>query len=595
LFKDGEGAVLYVGKAASLRGRVRSYFSPTGNQNPRLDQLVSRVRDLEVLITDSELEALILEHNLIQKHAPKYNVRFKDDKRYPYIRLIVSDPFPYAVKARKRSPDGNLYFGPYPSGSVVRQTLKILRTIFKLRSCDKKITGSDEACLYHHIGECSAPCLGLIRREDYSKAVAEAILLLQGRHRALVRQLDALMAQKAEMLHFEEAAALRDQIQAIEALSEKQRIVAEDLVDRDVIGFATKSGTVCFQILFIREGKVVGGKPVLAAETFHTPEELLFAFLMDHYLEETAFPDEVLLPMEIPEKSLLVDWLGEKKEKRVRVLVPKKGEKLSLVRLAGSNAESRLQNSERKRGGDSDSERILQGLAALQDILHLPSLPVRIEAFDVSNIQGQLPTASMVVLDRGIPAPALYRRFRILSSDTPDDCAMMREALMRRFARYFTDREMPSESGKFRQLPDLLLVDGGKGQLNAAVGTLADAGLASVPAAGLAKEEEALFLPRRRAPLVLPKDDPALTLLRRIRDEAHRFAISYHRILRRKGALASELDAIPFVGEKTRMKLTRSFGDLREIRQASLESLRHRAGLGRKKAECIYKYFHPTL
>ncbi|MGB9640767.1 MAG: excinuclease ABC subunit UvrC [Anaerolineales bacterium] len=594
IMKDESGKVIYVGKAVNLRNRVRSYFHGTTQINPRTQRLVSKIADIEWIVVDSELEALILEMNLIKRYRPHYNIRLKDDKRYPYIKVHWADEFPKVSVTRQMLQDGSRYYGPYTSVWAVHQTLDILRRIFPYLTCDRVITGKDErACLYYDIKLCSAPCIGAIDKKAYRQMIADLCQFLQGRSEPIVARLQTEMEEAADHLQFEKAAALRDQIKAIETVVEHQKVISSDYVDSDVIAMARSNGDACVQIFFIRAGKMIGREYFLLEGAEETPDaDVLAEFIKQFYDQAATIPDQVLLPHEVEEAQIIRQWLSRKKpEQKVEITVPRSGSQQELIAMAAENAAHTL--AVLKAQWESDSHRQEQALAELQAALEISQPLNRIECYDISNIQGTAAIGSMVVFEQGIPRKNLYRRFNIRSVSGPDDFASMEEVLTRRFQRWQAAQEQTQNMGKkpdaaFTVLPDLLMVDGGKGQLSRAIAVLERFGLSErIQLAGLAKQNEELFLPVKEQSLMLPRQSQALYLIQRIRDEAHRFAISGHRNLRTKKGLASRLDSVNGIGPARRKQLLSKFGSIEAIQNASVEELMTVPGITKKLAEQI--------
>ncbi|MCL6641752.1 MAG: excinuclease ABC subunit UvrC [Candidatus Bipolaricaulota bacterium] len=561
LFKNSQGEILYVGKAASLKDRVRAYFQTTTDL--KTQRLMREVADLEYIVTRTERDALLLEATLIKRYQPRYNIRLKDDKRYPYIRL-TDDPFPRVEIARRPSRDGK-YFGPYTNSTAVRETIKILQKIFRLRTCTLAIKDPpvrQRPCLDHYIGLCDAPCVGAISQEDYGKLVAEAVLFLHGRHKDLIEGLQHQMEKASERLEFERAARLRDQIAALEKLFSGQRELVTRPIERDLIGYALGDGTACIQVFFVRRGKLVGREGFSADAPPHTsPSELLTAFVKQYYGKIEQIPKEILVPCALDEPEAMERWLGERRGGPVRIKTISRGPARKLLGLVAHNAELAL----RERASQPTEDE--QPLSELQRVLELKSLPRRIEAYDISNFQGQFAVGSMVVFCDGRAKKSEYRRFRIETVLGVDDFAMIAEVIRRRFERALAGDE------RFLPLPDLVLIDGGKGQLGAARAALRDLELERIPTVALAKQHEHIFLENRAQPLVLPRQSPALQLLQRVRDEAHRFALSYHRAVRRRTFLESALDGIAGLGPTRKQRLLERFGSLRGVQRASLDEL----------------------
>lgn len=567
LFKDADGRLLYVGKAISLRNRVRSYFHKSAQHSIRIARMVARVRDIEWFAVDSELEALVLECNLIKEHRPPYNVRLRDDKSYPYI-VVTKEKFPRVLFTRKIRKDGSRYFGPYTSAFAVRDTLQLLHKVFKLIPCGKSWSGEavQKPCLYYHMGRCLAPCAGLASREEHASEIRNVMLFLEGRSQALMKNLAEQMDRASERLDFERAASLRDTMANLESVLERQKVVATDDKNQDVIAIVKDDRGAAVQMFYVRGGKLIGQRHFyLDGASDTNASEAIQEFVKRYYTDAPEIPREVLLPVEIAERDIVQSWLKQKRGSTVTVTVPAGGEKLALVEMAATNAEMALMQFA-KQEEDIEAWAASAG-QALQEALELEQPPVRIECFDISNIQGTAPVSSMVVVESGQPAKDEYRRFKIrYTPEAPDDFAMMRETVLRRLRNY------QEGNPKFSKLPDLIVIDGGKGQLNAALKAMDEIGL-RVPAVGLAKKEELLYLPNRSEPIALPMNSPGLVLLRRLRDEAHRFAISYHRKLRDKRMFGSPLEEIPGVGPRRRRLLLRSFGSVEGIRRATIEDL----------------------
>lgn len=595
LMRDAQGEVLYIGKAVNLRSRVRSYFTPSAQENAKIRRLVARVADLEFIVTDSELEALILEANLIKTHRPRFNVRLRDDKRYPYIKITWAEPFPRVLVTRRVERDGSRYFGPYTSSAALHQTLDLLRRSFPYLTCNRKITGRDErACLYYEMGRCLGPCIGAVTQEEYRAMIEGLIRFLEGRSDEVVADLERRMRAAADALDFERAARLRDQLQAVQRVVEKQKIVAAAGSDQDVIAFARDDGNACVQVFFIRGGRLLGREYfLLEGAEEEEDREVMAAFLKQFYRDAPYVPPEVILPEEVDEALVIERWLRSKRGAKVTLRVPRRGRARDLVRMATENAVQTLQMLRAQ--WEADAVRQEQALEELKEALGLPARPARIECYDISTTQGTEPTGSMVVFVQGVPRKSDYRRFVIQTVEKPDDYAAMREVLTRRFRRWqtATSGEVQGTRGTktWAILPDLLIVDGGRGQLGVAVEVLESFGLQDrVAVAALAKREEALFLPNCAEPVRLPPGSQGLFLLQRIRDEAHRFAVSHHRLRRKRAGLASELDAIPGIGPARRKALLRAFGSLARIRAASVEELAAVPGISRTLAETIKEH-----
>ena len=595
LMRDVGGTVIYVGKAIDLRSRVRSYFQPSAWENPKVRAIVSDIADLDFIVTDSELEALILEANLIKQHRPRYNVRLKDDKRYPYIQITWAAPFPKVLITRRMEQDGSRYFGPFTSSSAVHQTLDLLRRSFPYLTCNREITGHDERpCLYYDIKLCLGPCIGAVTQEEYRAMIRGLARFLEGRSEQVIADLETRMQTAAVELDFEQAATLRDQLRAVRIVVAHQKIVSAAGTDQDVVAFAREDGDACVQVFFIRGGKLLGREYfVLEGAQDEDERDVMAAFLKQFYEEAAYIPPEVLLPERIEEALIIEQWLRGKRGAKVALRVPRRGQKRELVSLAAENAAETL--AALRTQWHADAHKHEQALAELQEALELPTAPVRIECYDISTTQGTEVVGSMVVFVQGVPRKSAYRRFIVRSVHGQDDYASMREVLQRRFRRW----QMATSDGKlgnrdikgWAKLPDLLIVDGGKGQLSVAVEVLEEFDLlARVPVAGLAKQREEIFVPGRARPILLPRRSQGLFLVQRVRDEAHRFAITHHRARRRKAGVASQLDGIPGVGPARRKALLKAFGSLDAVRAASLDQLAAVPGIPRTVALAIKEH-----
>ncbi len=594
LMKNAAGEVIYVGKAVNLRRRVRSYFHKSAQKHPKTRKLVAQIADIEWITVGSELEALILEMNLIKKHRPRYNVRLKDDKRYPYIKVHWQDPFPKVTVTRRVVQDGARYFGPYTSMWAVHQTLDVLRKIFPFLTCNRPITGHDpRACLYADLGLCAAPCVGAVSQQDYRQMIADLCDFLEGRTEPVVQRLEAEMRQAAEKLEFEKAARLRDQIQAIHQLVERQRVVSQSGLDSDVLALARDERHACVEVFFIRNGKLIGREYFLLENTEDVPDpQVLAAFLKQFYGQAAHLPPRVLLPHEVEEAQLIREWLNDRRHATVEISLPRDAEQQALLELAAQNAAETLAALQARK--EAEAGQITEALAALQEALGMSAPPNRIEGYDISHLHGTAAVGSMVVFEQGQPRKGHYRRFNIRTA-AGDDFGSMEEVLTRRFRRWEAARKVAAEGqpGKppdpsFARLPDLLLIDGGKGQLARALRVLDRFGLRErIFAVGLAKREEEVYLPGQRQPLRLPRNHPGLFLLQRVRDEAHRFAITANRGRRVREGLTSALDAIPGVGPKRKRALLARFGSVAAIRQASVEELAAVKGISKALAQVI--------
>lgn len=600
LMKDTHGKIIYIGKAKKLKNRVRSYFTPNANLEPKKLHMRTLITDIDVIITETEVQALILEETLIKQHKPRFNVLMKDDKRYPYIKVTWQDPFPKVETTRRILKDGSRYFGPYAAMWAVQNTLRVLRKAFPYLTCDRVITGKDErACLFADIGLCNAPCIGRVNQTEYRTMISELMDVLSGKSEGVIARITVQMNTAAEALQFERAAALRDQLRAIEYITQRHRAVSPKMTDHDVLAIARENGDAIVQILFIRNGKLIGSdtRRLDNAED-ESNESILSQFITQFYSEAEEIPREVILPNEVEETRIIERWLSDKRNSsKVEITVPQRGNKADLVKMAQENADEALRMM--KAQWEADTTKHEQALAELQNELKLPNPPNRIECYDISTTQGTAIVASRVVFVQGAPAKGEYRRFNIrtVEHDGPDDYQSMREALTRRFNRYILtqDEQAVIAPGKtdrdetWRLLPDLLLIDGGKGQLNIAIEVLQAFGLTDrVPVASLAKQFEEIYLPGQSAAVILPRRGQSLYLVQRIRDEAHRFAINSHRNRRDKQTMISLLDNIPGVGPKKRKALLSAFDNsIDRIRQATVQDLMRVRGINVKLAETI--------
>lgn len=588
-FSDADGKALYVGKAVSLKNRVRSYFQSSTRHGARIARMVAKVRSVDWMVVDSELEALVLECNLIKKYRPPYNVRMRDDKSYPYI-VITNEAFPRVLFTRKVRKDGSRYFGPYTSSWSVRDTLKLLHKVFPLIPCGKSWSGEpvQRPCLYHHMGQCLAPCAGLSDRNEYRRIIAQVQQFLEGKADELVRDLEAKMHAAADNLDFEAAAAHRDRLAALQGVLQQQKVLSADLEDRDVISVVRDDRGAAIQMLYIRHGRLIGHRQfLLDGSADSAPTEAVQEFVKQYYSDAPEVPREILLPVEIEERQIVERWLRQRRGRAVSLEVPKRGDKLKLIDLAAANAEQAL--AAVRQEAQAQEEWAEGALDELQQVLDLPAPPLRIEGYDISNIQGTAPVGSMVVVENGQPAKSEYRRFKVkYQPESPNDFAMMREVITRRLRAYLAG------DAKFARLPDLIVVDGGRGQLSAALRARDEVGL-TVPMVGLAKRMEILIRPGSQTDpsgstyedIELPLSSPGLTLLRRLRDEAHRFALTFHRKVRSKRMVGSALEDIPGVGPRRKRMLLRTFGSVEGVRRASIEEIAAVPTLTRRMAEAI--------
>ncbi len=576
LMKNAAGDIIYVGKAGILRNRVRSYFRASGQAVPKVAVMTTHIEDFEYIVTANELEALILECNLIKKHRPKYNILLKDDKSYPYLKVTLAEEYPRIFATRRVVKDGSRYFGPYVNVGAMHQTVKLLRDIFPLRTC--RTMSARRPCLEYHIKRCLAPCGGQVDKQEYRKMVEGICLVLEGHSDALLKQLKTSMRQASESMEYEQAAWLRDQILALESLSEQQTAVTV-AGDMDAIGLARDEAGVCIQVFFIRSGKIVGRDHfLLNAGREEQEEEVLSAFIKQYYSAAAFIPGEIILPAPLPEQEeqLLAAWLGSLGRRKVKLTAPQRGLKKDLLAMAMENA-SVLLKEEGRRVKQKEQQQ-LAAVALLAKYLGLQDTPARIDCFDISHTQGAETVASMVVFKDGQESRRDYRRYKIQSAEgKPDDFKSMAEVVLRRYRKY-------------ENLPGLVIIDGGKGQLNAALEVIRGLGL-DMPVVGLAKQFEEIFCEGKKESLRLPADSPALYLVQRIRDEAHRFAITYHRKLRAKRNMVSILDHIPGIGPKRRQALWRHFASIKAIKEASVEELRKAPGVDAGSAKAVYDFF----
>ena len=587
LHRDSAEKVLYVGKSASLRNRLRSYFGSKKNLDAKTLELVSRIDDFEYIVTESEQEALLLENSLIKEHKPKYNIRLKDDKTYPYIKVDLSEDFPRVYVTRRTANDGARYFGPFASAGSVRKTLDLLKRLFPYRSCTKAITGNDSRpCLEYHIKRCVAPCTGYASRIDYSEVIAQVVMFLEGNTKEVVSNLKTTMLEASDNLEFERAGALRDRLTAIEKVYEGQNVVGLGREDLDVIGAAYGGEEAWVEIFFIRQGKLIGRDHFTMSGTREEDgHEILARFIEQFYSSASYVPRRILVPEPISGKEVIASWLQTKRSGPVEIAIPQRGAKRRLINMVTTNAAQGLEQLKLK--WISDSTRMETAMSELQEELNLPQPPQRIECYDVSHIQGTNTVASMSVFQDGKPLSSNYRRFKIKSHSGNDDFASMREVLTRRFKRLKNARDGGEENASFATAPDLVLIDGGKGQLSSALEVMLYLGLQDIQLASIAKREEEIFLPDAAEPVIMPRNSQGLFLLQRARDEAHRFAVTFHRNLRGKSSVKSALDLVPGIGPKRRKILIRSFGSVKGIREASEDQIAAAPGMTVKVARQI--------
>ena len=555
-----------MGKAANLSNRVRSYFGASSGLSSKIQQLILRLRELEFVITGSEQEALILECNFIKKYRPRYNVSLKDDKTFPYLKVAINEDWPGIYITRHFKDDGAKYFGPFASAGSMRKTLRLIKKIFPFRSCRKSINGSGRRpCLDYYIHRCLGPCIGAVSKQEYQEVINQVILFLEGKQDLVLHDLRNKMRAAAQQSQFEKAALIRDQIQAIERVIEGQRIAIALKGEQDVIALAQDEKQACIELFSVRNNKLVG-RDYFIMEGAHDekPDQIMTNFVEQYYASASFIPSVILLQYPVSETPVLSEWLKQRKGSTVKIQTPQRGAKRKLVNMVAENADKGLLLAKAKQ---VNLETISAGLQELQDRLSLPRVPLRIEGYDVSDIRGALAVGSMVVLEKGLPRPNLYRRFHIKMITGADDYAMIQEILRRRFKRGVAGE------GNWAVMPDLILIDGGKGHLNAALKVRQELGIDSISVASLAKENEDVFVPGKPGPVDIPRDSPALHILQRARDEAHRFAISYHQKLRRKEGIASILDNIPGIGPKRKRALIKQFGSIEAIKKASIEEI----------------------
>ena len=600
IMHDDKDAIIYVGKAISLKNRVRQYYQKSRNLGIKKEQMVEQIARFEYIITDSELEALVLESNLIKEHRPKYNTMLKDDKNYPFIKVTVGEAFPRIMMARKMKKDKSRYFGPYTSGGAVKDVIELTRKLYHLRSCSRSLPkdiGKERPCLYYHIKQCNAPCQGYISQEDYKKQVEGLLDFLNGNHKEILKELRQKMLSASEKMDFEEAAQYRDLIQSVEKIGERQKITDQHKEDKDIIAAAMEGEDAVTQVFFVRDGKLIGRDHFyMKIAPGDDRKGVLSSFLKQFYAGTPFIPKEIMLQEEVEDLELISQWLEKKKGQKVRIAVPKKGTKEKLVELAYQNAQMVLQR---------DRERIKREegrtIGAVKEIAELLGLKEvnRIEAFDISNISGFQSVGSMVVYEKGKPKKSDYRKFRIKWVKGPNDYASMEEVLTRRFVHGLDEQEerktenLEDAYGSFTRFPDLLMMDGGRGQVNIALEVLQKLNL-NIPVCGMVKDDHhrTRGLYYNNVEIPISRDSEGFKLITRIQDEAHRFAIEYHRSLRSKGQVHSVLDDIPGIGPARRKALMKHFKGLEGIRDASREELAAVDSMNEKSAAEVYEFFH---
>lgn len=581
LMHDKEGKVIYVGKAVVLKNRVRSYFRKLASHTPKVKAMVSKIADIETIVTSSEVEALILECNLIKKYRPRYNIMLKDDKTYPYLKVTVNEEYPRLYVTRKQVRDGARYYGPYADAGAMHATLKLLRNMFPLRTC--RNMNAERPCLNYHIKRCLAPCAGLVSKAEYNSMIKSVCMVLDGRTADLEKDLKRRMYEASENYAFEEAARLRDQLQAVNRLNEQQKAVTNNGGDIDIIGFARDFTGICIQIFFVRKGKLIGRDNFFLQDDEENQQAVLTAFVKQYYNEATFVPKEIVLSFlpDEDEKTVIEQWLSEKAGKKIELYVPHRGTKKELLKLADTNAEKLLE--ERLRKGQLSLKTDQQAAEELQKALGLEHSLERMDCFDISHTQGSETVASMVVFRNGSISKKDYRRYKIVSAEgKPDDFKSMQEVVYRRYKDY-------------EDLPSLVVIDGGKGQLSSALEVIRGLGLHDLPVIGLAKREEEIFKEGQSKSILLDRDSSALHLIQRIRDEAHRFAITYHRKLRGKRNLVSVLDHVEGIGPKRRQELWKAFKTIDDMKKASVEELASVESMNYAAAQKLYDFFRLDL
>jgi excinuclease ABC subunit C len=601
IMRDEDNGIIYVGKAINLKNRVRQYFQNSRGHSPKVLAMVERIRDLEYIITDSELEALILECNLIKKHRPKYNILLKDDKHYPYIKITVNEDYPRIMTTRDIKKDGAKYFGPYTDVGAVSRTIELIKKLFPIRTCSKNIrktAGKERPCLNYYINRCMGPCQGDVDIQAYKDMVKGILLVLEGKQDEILGELETKMQQAAESLDFERAAELRDSIASVRKLAERQKIISSAMGDQDVIAMARADGAVCIQIFFIRGGKLLGREHfLLEGGDAEDNGAVILSFVKQFYNGDTFVPKEVLLQYETEDMEIIESWLSEKRGSKVKVIVPQKGEKQKLVEMVAKNAEDAIQLLVEKYR--QDEEKTLGAIRELADYMGLSKAPRRIEAFDISHLQGVENVGSMIVFENGKAKNRDYRRFKIKHVEGANDYESMREVLERRFRHGLKEQAQlkqegkEAETGKFAVFPDLILIDGGLGQVHAVLPVLRELSI-SIPVCGMVKDDKhrTRGLIYEDQEILVPINSHAFRLMTNVQDEAHRFAISYHRSLRSKATVKSQLDEVPGIGPARRQALLKKFGSLKNIKAASIEELSAVPGMNKKAAEMIHNYFN---
>ena len=594
LMHDEKDAIIYVGKAISLKNRVRQYFQSSRNKGAKIEQMVTHISRFEYIVTDSELEALVLECNLIKEHRPKYNTMLMDDKTYPFIKVTVNEPFPRVMMARRMKKDKAKYFGPYTSAGAVKDTIELIRKLYHIRSCNRSLPkdiGKERPCLNYHIHQCYAPCQGYISREEYRKSIDEVVRFLNGNYDPILKELEEKMLDASENLEFEKAIEYRELLASVQKIAQKQKITDTAGDDRDIIAMASEGEDAVVQVFFIRGGRLIGRDHFyLKIAENDTKSEILSSFIKLFYAGTPYIPAELMLPEEIEDQEIIEEWLTTRREHKVRLRIPKKGTKEKLVELAQKNAQMVLKNDKERL--KREEGRTIGAVKELEKILGLTGI-IRMEAYDISNTNGFDSVGSMVVYEHGKPKRNDYRKFKIKSVQGPDDYASMNEVLTRRFEHGLRERQDESETGGFQAFPDLIMMDGGRGQVNIALEVLEKLNL-HIPVCGMVKDDNhrtrGLYF--NNVELPIDRNSECFRLITRIQDEAHRFAITFHRQLRSKGQVHSILDDIPGVGPARRKDLMRSFENIEAIRNATVDDLKELPSMNEKSAQEVYKFFH---
>lgn len=595
IMKNKYGEIIYVGKAVVLKNRVRQYFNSHSNQNPKVQAMISQIHEFEYIVTDTEIEALILECNLIKKHKPKYNIMLKDDKNYPFIKVTMKEDYPRVVITRKIEKDGAKYFGPFTSAGAVKETVDIIKKIFPIKSCNKVFKdnkGKDRPCLNYHIHQCLGPCQGNVSREEYREIISDVVKFLDGNQQDLIEKLEKEMDEASQNMEFEKAARIRDKIISLRHITQKQKIVSADMEDQDVIAFARDQIDSCIQIFFIRKGKIIGRKHFIFEGVGHlTDGELMTSYIEQFYSSTEYVPKEIVIQVDIEERDIIEKWLLEKRTSKVYIKVPKRGEKLRLIEMVAENAGICLENF--KERVKNERKIAKEGLEKITAVLGLKKHPERIEAYDISNLGSSEIVASMVVFEKGLPSKSEYRRFKIKSVDVQNDYGSMQEAIFRRFMRAKKHKDGEKEDKGFGKLPDIIMVDGGIGHVNSVYDVLKELQFENIPVIGMVKDKKhrTRGLVGKDFEFELSRDLLLLRFITSIQDEAHRFALEYSKRLRKKRYSGSVLDNIEGIGQKRKQALIRHFGSIKKIRSASVSQLSEVKGISKELANNIYEYF----